>query len=767
MIFGAAGTEQFAGLLTKCADRLGIRRRVALKLSAAAATPAVCGLFRPVILLPAALVSRLSAAQMEAVLLHELAHVRRGDPWVNYGQALLQIFYFYNPLLWLANAAIRRVREEAVDELVLVALADAAALYPETLLQVAKFTMHTPRPGFGWVGILEKKSTVGGRIRLMLHRPWPKSARLGLRGGMAVVALAAVLLPMKSRTAQQGESAAPARNSSLERFREIAQNRQNEIGMACGAALTNILSDLQRLAQQYPPLTHTAPEASGSWSISAASASEFPPRSVYAVNGTLSYLTNGLYFNPKVPTLGSRGVALELGITTEIRIRPDDLPEMSNDLPLLLVGENSGFYYKYDLQLDSPDPAHEKAIKDIVEKQVGILRKSLQDIVGDDPVAGGAQASVLARSSIAQLDLPETASQLPPPAVLNLPLLKTGESQDDHFLQVHRAEIERACDLAVSNILRDLQGLGQQYAPLSDIGPRSLLIAQPPAPGDKGLEYSKNTRWVSSNSRLVASPGRTVIDQGGARLIVKIHNLDVPLPMQAKGADIYPDSYPLLMTGKKEKLTLIYYFGLNPHDPALEEVVKGIVEKQVGVLRTDLAAVVKPAMFPNQDGPPSSASNWPQISVPAPASAHTQAVLGSFPADTCAKLKGLFQKYYPAAAFTNQLADAVQFECEVAMIEVPADSKGPPVQYTTARGPKKGGIMCDVYFQKGQYLGQLLIPDGGYLMDKKAYKELFMAPYSAKLDAHFYLCLRYPPDASGDFLKEFDAIMKDFEKDTD
>ena len=213
MLAGAAGTEEFSGMLLKCASRLGVRRRVTLKLSGAAAAPAVCGLFRPVILLPTALASRLSAAQMEAVLLHELAHVRRGDPWVNYIQALLQIFYFYNPLLWLANAAIRRVREEAVDELVLVAMADDASLYPETLLQVAKFTMQTARPGFGWVGILEKKSTVGGRIRLMLRRPWPQSARLGLRGGIAVAAAAAVLLPMSSRPQQQNP--APGVASSL------------------------------------------------------------------------------------------------------------------------------------------------------------------------------------------------------------------------------------------------------------------------------------------------------------------------------------------------------------------------------------------------------------------------------------------------------------------------------------------------------------------------------------------------------------------------
>ena len=170
LVSAAVATDDFSALLSKCASSLGIRRRVSLKLSAALATPAVCGLFSPVILLPKSLASRLDAPQLEAVLLHELAHVRRGDVALNYFQALLQILYFYNPLLWLANAAIRRVREEAVDELVLVAMGEEAPLYPETLLEVAKFSMQTPRPGFGWVGILENRSTVGRRIRLMLLR---------------------------------------------------------------------------------------------------------------------------------------------------------------------------------------------------------------------------------------------------------------------------------------------------------------------------------------------------------------------------------------------------------------------------------------------------------------------------------------------------------------------------------------------------------------------------------------------------------------------
>jgi beta-lactamase regulating signal transducer with metallopeptidase domain/HEAT repeat protein len=192
----ATATDDFSELLSSCARKMRVRPGVSLRLSDAVNTPAVCGVFRPVILLPRALAGKLDAPQMRAVLLHELAHIRRGDLWAGHLQTTLQIFYFYNPFLWLANAAIRRVREEAVDELVLVAMAEEAAVYPETLLNVAKFSLQAPRLAFGFAGILEGKSTLGARLRLMLQRPWPTSAKLGVPAAAALLLLAFVLLPM-------------------------------------------------------------------------------------------------------------------------------------------------------------------------------------------------------------------------------------------------------------------------------------------------------------------------------------------------------------------------------------------------------------------------------------------------------------------------------------------------------------------------------------------------------------------------------------------
>ncbi len=191
--------------LNQCRQRLGLRRPIALRLSPNAVSPAVCGLIRPVILVPQNLASRLHGTDLQAVLFHELAHVRRGDLWLNLVQTLLQIVYFYNPLVWLANAIIRRIREEAVDETVLVALGEAAPQYPDTLINVAKLALaRRPVLSLRLVGVVESKSALTSRVKHILNRPLPKSARLGLLGVLVVFLVAAVLLPMAKGNALGG-----------------------------------------------------------------------------------------------------------------------------------------------------------------------------------------------------------------------------------------------------------------------------------------------------------------------------------------------------------------------------------------------------------------------------------------------------------------------------------------------------------------------------------------------------------------------------------
>jgi len=189
-------SETLADVLTQCAAVLRLRSCPALRLSDDAPGPAVCGLFRPVVLLPTSLAEGLHGERLRTVLVHELAHIRRADLWVNFAQTLLLVVYFYHPLLWLANAIVRRLREQAVDETVLVALDAEAESYGTTLIDLAEMTFHRPALGLRLIGIAESRKALEGRIRHMITQPRPRTAKLGLCGLLALALAAAVLLPM-------------------------------------------------------------------------------------------------------------------------------------------------------------------------------------------------------------------------------------------------------------------------------------------------------------------------------------------------------------------------------------------------------------------------------------------------------------------------------------------------------------------------------------------------------------------------------------------
>jgi beta-lactamase regulating signal transducer with metallopeptidase domain len=180
-----------------------LKSRVSVKVTGNSMSPAVCGLFHPVILVPQSLAERFSDEQLRAVLLHEAFHLRRKDVWVNCVQALVQIVYWWHPLVWLANARIRRVREEAVDDAVMLALRHEAEAYAPTLLEVAKFALNRPLTGLGLVGILESRSALRQRIERLVNFRAPRKAGLTFVSCCCIFAFSAVALPM-------GEAPGPA-----------------------------------------------------------------------------------------------------------------------------------------------------------------------------------------------------------------------------------------------------------------------------------------------------------------------------------------------------------------------------------------------------------------------------------------------------------------------------------------------------------------------------------------------------------------------------
>ena len=207
--------ERLAGLAFEVRKLAGLKSRVPVKLTANSLSPAVCGLFRPVLLLPQPLAGSFSDEQLRAVLLHELIHLRRRDVWVNFFQALLQIAYWWHPLVWLANARLRRVREEAVDDAVMLALHDRAEAYAPTLLEVAKLALNRPLVSLGLVGIMESRSALRQRIERLVDFRAPRQAGLTLFSLLGILAFTAVAVPMGQGPAPAEKVSAPAMVSAV------------------------------------------------------------------------------------------------------------------------------------------------------------------------------------------------------------------------------------------------------------------------------------------------------------------------------------------------------------------------------------------------------------------------------------------------------------------------------------------------------------------------------------------------------------------------
>jgi beta-lactamase regulating signal transducer with metallopeptidase domain len=105
--------------LQQAAARMGIKKKVVLWLCAAAEAPMTLGFWKPVILLPISIVNHLSIQQTEAILLHELKHIKRNDYLINILMACVDVVLFFNPFAQWISAAIRRERENSCDDLVL------------------------------------------------------------------------------------------------------------------------------------------------------------------------------------------------------------------------------------------------------------------------------------------------------------------------------------------------------------------------------------------------------------------------------------------------------------------------------------------------------------------------------------------------------------------------------------------------------------------------------------------------------------------------
>ena len=137
-------TDSLQQTLGRLAERMRVSRPVQMLESMMVEVPAVIGWLRPVILVPTSALTGLTPQQLEVLLAHELAHVRRHDYVVNIVQSVVETLLFYHPAVWWVSRRVREERENCCDDLVVQVCGDRR-LYAMTLVEMERLRPDTPR----------------------------------------------------------------------------------------------------------------------------------------------------------------------------------------------------------------------------------------------------------------------------------------------------------------------------------------------------------------------------------------------------------------------------------------------------------------------------------------------------------------------------------------------------------------------------------------------------------------------------------------------
>lgn len=126
---------EWVAVFQEMVGRLQLRRHISFYLSSKVNVPLVIGYFKPVVLFPIALATQLEIKQLEAILIHELSHIRRNDYLLNLVKTAIETVLFFNPFIWLTGRHINIEREHACDDLV-VKLTGTPVTYAHALLKL-------------------------------------------------------------------------------------------------------------------------------------------------------------------------------------------------------------------------------------------------------------------------------------------------------------------------------------------------------------------------------------------------------------------------------------------------------------------------------------------------------------------------------------------------------------------------------------------------------------------------------------------------------
>ncbi|MFC2115694.1 M56 family metallopeptidase [Bacteroidota bacterium] len=187
------------------ARKAGIRRALQFVQSTRVKVPTVIGILRPMILIPAGIISLMPMDQLESILAHEIAHIRRYDFLVNIFQSLIEALFFYHPVVWIISEKVRQEREKCCDD-VAVALCGKLSTYARALAGLSELQVRSVLPSVALTG---NKNRIINRVeRLIKTKKMKTNASEKIVAGLVILGSAIIVTlstgagkgPMESNT---------------------------------------------------------------------------------------------------------------------------------------------------------------------------------------------------------------------------------------------------------------------------------------------------------------------------------------------------------------------------------------------------------------------------------------------------------------------------------------------------------------------------------------------------------------------------------------
>jgi bla regulator protein BlaR1 len=252
---------RWAAKFRQLAQELGINRPLSLRLSHEVASPMVIGHLKPMVLLPVGLISGLNPEQVEAILVHELAHVRRFDYLVNALQTFLETIFFFHPAYWWLSQIIRDEREHCCDDLAIAHCGDAM-VYARALTELEQQRLESNPFALGLQG---RPNHLLSRIKRVMGVQHPQP-NLSLRGiafllvglglwGLSSTEIAQAQTPPVPLTWEAPALAPAASVENMPRLASIPAPEQDPLPQAVAAPFTTQVDS----PPPAPPAPHRVP----------------------------------------------------------------------------------------------------------------------------------------------------------------------------------------------------------------------------------------------------------------------------------------------------------------------------------------------------------------------------------------------------------------------------------------------------------------------------------------------------------------------------